>query len=73
MSTGLSSLSKLSEVSTLYPFAGIEYLLVAVLFAYLIIFFVWQSAMEHKHIKSIMGAHETADTAPPESAMAAAE
>ncbi len=73
MSTGVASLSNLTDLSTLYPFAGIEYVLAAALLGYVLLFFVWQSAMEHRHIKKIMGTSERAEPVAPSTAMAPAE
>ncbi len=55
MSTGLSSLSKLSEVTSAYPFAGMEYIYTVILLAFIILFFMWQTMMEQRHMKKIMG------------------
>lgn len=72
MSTGLSSLSKLSEVTTLYPFAGMEYVFTLGLLAFFVLFFFWQIGMEHLHIKKIIGMSKS-ESAPSGAAMAPAE
>ncbi|WP_072390026.1 hypothetical protein [Hyphomicrobium sp. CS1GBMeth3] len=55
MSTGITSLSKLTEVTTVYPFAGLEVPLTLVTIGFVVLFFVWQVAMEAKHHKAIIG------------------
>lgn len=55
MSTGITSLSKLTEVTTVYPFAGMEIPLTLVTVGFFVIFLVWQIAMEAKHHKAIIG------------------
>ena len=66
MSTGLSSLSKLSELGPAYPFVGMEYVYTLVLLAFIVVFFFWQTTMEHHHIKKIVGMKsETAPSSAP--------
>ncbi len=72
MSTGLSSLSKLPEVSTLYPFAGMEYVFTLGLIVFFVLFFFWQITMEQLHIKKIMGMTKS-EPAPSGAMMAPAE
>ena len=55
MSTGITSLSKLTEVSTVYPFAGLEMAMTLIPVGFVVLFFVWQIAMEAKHHKAIIG------------------
>lgn len=72
MSTGLSSLSKLPEVTTLYPFAGAEFVYTLILLGFIVVFFMWQTAMEQLHIKKIMGEAKS-ESAPSAAAFAPAE
>ncbi len=60
MSTGVTSYAKLSELTTLYPFAGMEYVFTIGFLAFFILFFVWQTAMEQLHIRHIMGSAKAA-------------
>lgn len=55
MSTGLTSLAKLPELTVAYPFAGMEVVFSIGLLAFFILFFVWQAAMEFSHQKEIIG------------------
>jgi uncharacterized BrkB/YihY/UPF0761 family membrane protein len=55
MSTGITSLSKLTEVTTVYPFSGLEIPLTLVTVGFFVLFLVWQIAMEAKHHKAIIG------------------
>lgn len=71
MSTGLSSLAKLPEVTVMYPFAGMEVIFSIGLLAFFVMFFVWQIAMEYSHHKEIMGT--TKSEAPTGAALAPAE
>jgi hypothetical protein len=64
MSTGLSSLSKLSEVSTVYPLAGMEYVFSGILLGFFIVFLISQAAMEQRHIKKRMGTKDEAVPSP---------
>ncbi|KAB2941185.1 MAG: hypothetical protein K8F92_02170 [Hyphomicrobium sp.] len=75
MSTGLSSLAKLPELGAAYPFAGMEYVFAIGLLGFFALFFLWQIAMEQRHIKKIMGETKTEAAAPMEMepALAAAE
>lgn len=72
MSTGISSLSKLSEMSALYPFAGAEYLYTLILLGFIVLFFMWQTTMEQLHIRKIMGEAKSA-SAPSGAALSPAE
>jgi hypothetical protein len=71
MSTGLSSLSKLSEVSTLYPFAGAEYVYTLILLGFIVVFFLAQTTIEQLHIRKMMG--EAKSEAPSSAALSPAE
>jgi hypothetical protein len=71
MSTGLSSLAKLPEITVAYPFAGMEVIFSIGLAAFFVLFFVWQIAMEVSHHKEIIGESKTA--APSGAAFAPAE
>ncbi len=71
MSTGLSSLSKLPEITVAYPFAGMEVIFSIGLAAFFILFFVVQIAMEYSHHKEIIGSSKT--EAPSGAALAPAE
>ena len=55
MSTGISSLGTLSEVTTLYPFAGMEVPLAAGMLGFVVVFLGKQFLMEAKHHKAIIG------------------
>jgi hypothetical protein len=55
MSTGITSLSKLSEVTAAYPFHGMEVAFTLVILAFFVIFFIWQISMEAKHHSEIIG------------------
>ena len=72
MSTGITSLSKLSEVSTLYPFAGAEYIYTLILLGFIVVFFMWQTTMEQLHIRKIMGEAKK-EAAPSSAALSPAE
>jgi hypothetical protein len=72
MSTGLSSLSKLPELTTLYPFAGAEYVYTLILLGFIIVFFMWQTTMEQLHIRKIMGVKAKSE-APSSAAFSPAE
>lgn len=63
MSTGLSSVAKLSEIGAAYPFQGFEVLFSLMLLAFFVIFIAWQISMEAKHHKAIIG-NFTASPAP---------
>jgi hypothetical protein len=71
MSTGLSSLAKLPEITVAYPFAGMEVIFSIGLLAFFVMFFVWQIAMEYSHHKEIIGS--TKAEAPSGAAFAPAE
>lgn len=55
MSTGITSLSKLTEVSTVYPFAGLEVPFAIATLGFLVLFLGWQFVMEARHHKAIIG------------------
>jgi hypothetical protein len=55
MSTGLSSLAKLSEITAAYPFHGLEIAFALVILAFFVIFLIWQVSMETKHHEEIIG------------------
>ena len=58
MSTGLSSLAKLPEITVAYPFAGMEVIFSIGMLAFFVLFFVWQIAMEYSHHKEIIGSSQ---------------
>ncbi len=72
MSTGLSSLSKVPELTTLYPFAGAEYVYTLILLGFIVVFFMWQTTMEQLHIRKIVGEAKKA-AAPSSAAFSPAE
>lgn len=55
MQTGITSLSKLTEVTAIYPFHGTEVAFSFGVLAFFLIFIVFQIAMEAKHHKAIIG------------------
>lgn len=55
MNTGITSLSKLPDVTTLYPFAGMEVPFTFGILGLFIVFLGWQLVMEAKHHKAIIG------------------
>lgn len=55
MQTGITSLGKLSEVTTVYPFAGMEIPFTIGVVALFVVFLGWQLVMEAKHHKAIIG------------------
>ena len=55
MNTGITSLSKLSEVTTVYPFAGMEVPFSLGILGIFVVFLGWQFVMEAKHHKAIIG------------------
>lgn len=55
MNTGLTSLSKLPEITAAYPFAGYEVAFALVVAAFFVAFIVFQIGMESKHHKAIIG------------------
>ena len=65
MSTGLSSLAKLPELGAAYPFAGMEYVFAIGLLGFFALFFLWQIAMEQRHIKKIIGGRRIAGAESP--------
>jgi hypothetical protein len=54
MSTGLTSVAKLSEIGAAYPFHGLEVLFALVILAFFVVFMIWQFAMEAKHHAAII-------------------
>lgn len=55
MNTGITSLSKLPEVTALYPGHGLEVPFSFVTLGFFVLFLVWQLVMEAKHHKAIIG------------------
>jgi hypothetical protein len=55
MQTGITSLSKLTEVTTVYPFAGMEIPFAIATLSFFGVFLAWQFVMESKHHKAIIG------------------
>lgn len=55
MQTGITTLSKLTEVTTVYPFAGMEIAFAIATVSFFGIFLAWQFVMESKHHKAIIG------------------
>lgn len=55
MHTGLTTLSKLTEVAAAYPFHGSEYLFAGAILVLFVVFFASQMRMESKHHKAIIG------------------
>ncbi len=55
MNTGITSLSKLSEVTAVYPFHGMEIAFTIGIAALFVVFLVSQLGMEAKHHKAIIG------------------
>jgi len=55
MQTGITSLSKLSEVTSVYPFAGMEIPFAIATAGFFVVFLAWQFVMEAKHHKAIIG------------------
>lgn len=55
MSTGITSLSKLTDVTTVYPFAGMEIPFAIATLGFVVLFLGWQLVMEAKHHKAIIG------------------
>jgi hypothetical protein len=55
MHTGVTSISKLTEVTTVYPFAGMEVPFAIATLAFFGVFLTWQFVMEAKHHKAIIG------------------
>ena len=55
MNTGITDLSKLPEMTAIYPFHGDEVLFSVVILALFVAFFVFQIGMEAKHHKAIIG------------------
>jgi hypothetical protein len=72
MSTGISSLSKLPELTTLYPFAGAEFVYTLILLGFIVLFFMWQTTMEQLHIRKIVGEAKK-EAAPSSAAFSPAE
>lgn len=55
MNTGVTSFSKLSEMTAVYPFHGTEVAMSFGVLAFFLVFIVWQIAMESKQHKVIVG------------------
>jgi uncharacterized integral membrane protein len=55
MNTGITTLSKLTEVTTVYPFAGMEVPFAIGLLGFFVLFLGGQLMMERKHHKAIIG------------------
>lgn len=55
METGITSFSKLPEMTALYPFHGSEVAFTFGVLGFFILFIVFQIAMESKHHKAIIG------------------
>lgn len=55
MNTGITSLAKLPEISAAYPFHGMEVPFSIGIAAFFGLFIVWQTVMEAKHHKEIIG------------------
>jgi hypothetical protein len=55
MNTGITTLSKLPEVTTVYPFAGMEIPFALGILGFFVLFLGWQLVMEAKHHKAIIG------------------
>lgn len=55
MNTGLTSLSKLPEITAAYPFHGYEVGFAFAVAAFFVAFIIFQIGMETKHHKAIIG------------------
>ncbi len=55
MNTGITSFSKLSEITAVYPFQGTEVPFALGIFAFFLAFIASQISMESKHHKAIIG------------------
>ncbi|HML43907.1 MAG: hypothetical protein JNN24_06120 [Hyphomicrobium zavarzinii] len=55
MNTGVTSLAKLSEVTAVYPFHGMEVPFALGILGFFVVFLTWQLVMEAKHHKAIIG------------------
>lgn len=55
MNTGVTTLSKLTELTAVYPFQGTEVGFSIALLGFFVVFIAWQVAMEAKHHKAIIG------------------
>ena len=55
MNTGITTLSKLPEVTALYPMHGMEVPFALVTLGFFVVFLAWQFVMERKHHKAIIG------------------
>ncbi len=55
MNTGITSLSKLPEVTAVYPFHGMEFAFAGTILGFFVLFIAWQLVMESKHHKAIIG------------------
>lgn len=55
MNTGITTLSKLPEITAAYPFPGLEVPFAVAILGFFLVFLGWQIAMEAKHHKAIIG------------------
>lgn len=55
METGITSLSKLPELTAIYPFHGTEVAFSFGVLGFFLVFLVFQVAMEARHHKAIIG------------------
>jgi hypothetical protein len=55
MNTGVTSLTKLPEMTAVYPFHGQEVVFSLAILAFFIAFLIFQIGMESKHHKTIIG------------------
>jgi hypothetical protein len=55
MNTGVTTLSKFTELTAVYPFHGTEVAFSIALLAFFMVFIVWQIVMEARHHKAIVG------------------
>ncbi|MFA5958255.1 hypothetical protein [Hyphomicrobium sp.] len=55
MNTGVTTLTKLPDITAIYPFHGDEVLFALGILAFFIAFFIFQIGMETRHHKAIIG------------------
>lgn len=55
MNTGVTSLSKLPELTAVYPFHGMEVPFAIGILGFFVLFLGWQLVMERRHHKAIIG------------------
>lgn len=55
MNTGVTSLSKLTDMGAIYPFHGDEVIFSLAILAFFVAFLIFQIGMETKHHKTIIG------------------